>query len=138
MLIQRFPNDPFRTMDLLLGAMMPNARRVPRPSASKLELSEHEDRFELYAELPGLAPEQLELSLGEGWIELSAKRGAELPEGYSAVRRERRGFELSRRIELPKRIDADSVEAVLRDGILQVTLPKHATLSPRTIAIKAA
>ena len=126
MLIHRFPADPFRTMDMLFDAMRPTGHRtvLPRSSATKVTLDEHEDHFELRAELPGLVPEALELSAGEGWLELQAKREVELPEGYKALRRERTGYTFSRRIELPKRVDAEKIEATLRDGVLTVTLPK--------------
>jgi HSP20 family protein len=103
-----------------------------------LSLEEGEQAFTLRAELPGLDPAKLELSVGDEWIELSAKRETKAPEGYTALRRERSNYEFERRINLPKRIDADKVEATLRDGVLTVTLPKHAAAQPRQISIKAA
>jgi HSP20 family protein len=141
MLIHRFnPSDHFRTMDMLLDAMRPSTTRrtnfVRKPA--RLQLEDKEGSFELRAELPGLKPEQLELSVGEDWIELAAKREVEAPEGYEAIRRERPNYGFERRVNLPKRIDGDKVEAKLRDGVLTVTLPKHASAQPRQIAIKAA
>ncbi|PRP90309.1 18 kDa heat shock protein [Enhygromyxa salina] len=141
MLIHRFnPNDHFRTMDMLFDAIMPNGRRatnfVRKPA--RLTLADEEQAFILRAELPGLDPEALELSVGDDWIELTAKRETAVPEGYTALRRERGAYELQRRINLPKRIDQGAVEAQLRDGVLRVSLPKHASVQPRQITIKAA
>ena len=140
MLIHRFPADPFHTMDMLFDAMRPSVRRTvrPRSPATKVTLDETDEHFELRAELPGLAPEALELSAGDGWIELEAKREVEIPEGYKALHRERSPLTFSRRIELPKRVDADKIEATLHDGVLTVTMPKQAAVTPRQIAIKAA
>ena len=141
MLIHRInPSDHFRTMDMLFDAMMPPRRRsthfVRKPA--RLTLNEAEDSFTLRAELPGLKPEQLELSLGEDWLEIRAKREVEVPEGYAALRRERGAYALERRINLPKRVDADAVVAKLSQGSLSVTLPKRASAQPRQIAIQAA
>jgi HSP20 family protein len=142
MLMHRFnPTDHFRTMDMLFDAIMPPAGRRATHFArkpGKISLEDGEQAFTLRAELPGLDPERLELSVGEDWIELSAKREVNVPEGYEPLRRERGGYEFSRRITLPKRVDGDNVEAELRDGLLVVTLPKHASAQPRQITIKAA
>lgn len=141
MLMHRFnPSDHFRTMDMLFDAIMPPGGRATHFTRKppRLSLEDSEDAFTLRAELPGLAPEQLELSVGEDWIELSARRELELPEGYTALRRERSSYGFERRINLPKRIDGDKVEAKLHEGVLTISLPKHASVQPRQIAIKAA
>ncbi|PRQ04804.1 Hsp20/alpha crystallin family protein [Enhygromyxa salina] len=141
MLIHRFnPTDHFRTMDMLFDAIMPPGRRathfVRKPA--RVSLDDSEQAFTLRAELPGLKPEQLELSVGEDWIELGAKRETQYPEGYTPLRRERNSYEFERRVNLPKRVDAENVTAQLRDGVLTVTLPKHASVQPRQIAVQAA
>ena len=141
MLIQRFnPTDHFRTMDMLFDALMPTGRRAThfarKPARSRL--THHEDRFVLEAELPGLSADQLELEVGPDFIELSAKRELEIPEGYTAIRSERSGYSFERRISLPARVDIEAVEAKLDEGVLTVTLPKRARVQPRQIAIKAA
>lgn len=141
MLIHRFnPTDHFRTMDMLFDAIMPPGSRATHfnRKPARLSLDDGEQAFTLRAELPGLDPAKLELSAGDDWIELSAKRDLELPEGYTALRRERSSYGFERRINLPKRIDAQKVEAVLHDGVLTVTLPKLASSQPRQISIKAA
>lgn len=146
MLMHRFnPNDHFRTMDMLFDAILParvtgDGRRATHfaRKPGKLSLEDVETGFTLRAELPGLDPEQLELEVGEDWIEIKAKRELTVPDGYEPVRRERAGYEFARRITLPKRVDADKVEANLRDGLLLVTLPKHASAQPRQITVQAA
>ncbi len=141
--------DPFRPlafgpMDLFFDAMRaPTLRRVASPSRvvrnpGGASLREEDDRFVLSAELPGIAPEGLEITVGDDWIELRAKRELTLPEGFKPLRRERADYQLARRFTLPKRIASEGVEATLREGVLSVTLPKHAAAGPRTIAVKAA
>jgi HSP20 family protein len=141
MLIHRFkPSTHFRTMDMLFDAIMPPAPRATHfmRRAPRLSVDDEETAFTLRAELPGVTAESLELSVGDDWIELSAKREPKVPEGYTTLRRERGAYEFSRRIHLSKRIDNARVEATLRDGMLTVTLPKHASAQPRQVAIKAA
>lgn len=143
MLIQRInPTNHYRTMDMLFDAIMPPVkRRSTSPFAAKpgkLSVDDSEQAFTLRAELPGLDRAALELSVGEDWVEITAKREVAVPEGYEPIRRERTNYEFSRRINLPKRIDGERVEAELRNGLLRVTLPKHASTQARQIEIKAA
>ena len=141
MLIHRFnPTDHFRTMDMLFDAIMPTGRRTTHfaRKPARMSVAHNEAEFVLSAELPGLDPEQLELSVGYDWIEISAKRELDVPEGYKAIRRERSSYGFERRINLSAPIDADAVEAKFDKGVLRVTLPKQAKAKPRSITIKAA
>lgn len=144
MLHRIHPADPFRTMELFFDAMRaPGLRRGPAPTRvvrkpGVATLREDDENFVLAAELPGIAPEQLELAAGDDWIELRATRQLGVPEGFELRRRERADYQFGRRFTLPKRIASERVEATLRDGLLTVTLPKHASAGPRTIEVKAA
>jgi HSP20 family protein len=42
-----------------------------------------------------------------------------------------------RTLQLPLAVDPDKVEAVLKDGLLRITLPKHEEVKPRQISVKA-
>jgi HSP20 family protein len=141
MLHRIHPADPFRTMELFFDAMRTPALRrsgamIRQPGLASLR--EEDEQFVLAAELPGVAPSELELSAGDDWIELRATRELAVPEGFELRRRERADYQFHRRFTLPKRIASDRVEATLRDGLLTVTLPKHASAGPRTIEVKAA
>jgi HSP20 family protein len=144
MLHRIHPADPFRTMELFFDAMRaPGLRRgttanraIRQPGLAQLR--EEDEHFVLSAELPGVSPDKLELAAGDDWIELRASREVAVPEGFELLRRERADYQFNRRFALPKRIVSDKVEATLRDGLLTVTLPKHASAGPRTIEVKAA
>jgi HSP20 family protein len=141
MLIHRFkPTSHFRTMDMLFDAIMPPGPRATHfmRKPPRLTVDEDEQAFTLRAELPGITATELQLSVGDDWLELSAKREPKVPEGYTTLRRERGAYEFERRIHLSKRIDADQVQATLRDGMLTITLPKHASTQPRQVTVKAA
>lgn len=52
-------------------------------------------------------------------------------------REEVRGGRFQRTLQLPVAVDPDRIEAVLKDGVLHVTLPKREELKPRQITVKA-
>ncbi len=107
--------------------------RAPEP---RLSLEDKGDAFVLDAELPGVTPESLELTLTGPVLKLRARRNVLVPEGFVAHRRERPAFDLMRSITLPARVDAEKVTATAKDGIVTVLLPKAPESMPRNITVK--
>jgi HSP20 family protein len=127
-----------REMDDLFdrfGAFAP-ARSVYRAYPA-VNLYETGDAYVLTAELPGVAPEDLEISLEGSTVTLSGERKAALDEGASVHRQERPAGTFRRAFDLPVPIDADKVEAVHRNGVLTLRLPKAPEHRPRQISVKA-
>jgi HSP20 family protein len=93
--------------------------------------------FVVRAEVPGLAPNEVELSATASTLTLRGERKVSAPEGYTAHRNERSAYRFARTFELPTKIDADKVEAKLEHGVLTVTLPKAAEARPKQITVKA-
>jgi HSP20 family protein len=89
------------------------------------------------AELPGVEDKELELSVEEATLTLKGERKDTPPEGYSAHRKERAAFRFSRSFALPAKVEVDGVQAVLKNGVLTVTLPKAKEAQPRQISVKA-
>lgn len=103
-----------------------------------LNIWENDECLFAEAELPGLKMEDIEVEvLGD---ELTIKGRFPRPEARDETfhRRERACGEFARTVRLPVEIDADKVEASLRDGILTITLPKSAAARPRKIEVKTA
>jgi HSP20 family protein len=69
---------------------------------------------------------------------IRAQRGNSAPEGYVAQRTERGDLSFARTLRLQSRIDSDKIEAQLKDGILELRLPKQAEARARSIAVKSA
>lgn len=89
------------------------------------------------AELPGVALESLDLSITGDTLSLKGERKApEVPEDRYH-RRERSFGHFARLVSLPERVDADKIQATLKDGVLRVRLPKAASAKPRTIQVTA-
>ena len=91
----------------------------------------------LFAEVPGLAENEIELNLNQNVLTLSGRREVEIPEGYSIHRRERGDYAFSRSFSLPCDVDPEKAKAVVKDGILTVTIAKAETAKPRQITVKA-
>lgn len=91
------------------------------------------------AEIPGVRPDDLEITVQENTLTLKGERQAPQT-GEDAVyhRREREYGTFSRTIVLPFDVDADQVEARFDDGVLMVKLPRPAAERPRRIKITSA
>jgi HSP20 family protein len=82
-------------------------------------------------ELPGVAAEQVVVELAEGDLVVRGERTFALEEpdsAYHIVERARGAF--ARRFALPPGVDGEAVSAVLREGLLTITVPKRAVRSP--------
>jgi HSP20 family protein len=102
-----------------------------------VNLYETEAAYVLTAELPGLAPADLAISLEGSTVTLSGERKAAPEEGASVHRQERPSGAFRRAFDLPVPVDADKVEAVHRNGVLTLRLPKAPEHRPRQIAVNA-
>jgi HSP20 family protein len=93
--------------------------------------------FTLRAELPGLSEKDIEITLNEGTLTLRGERKVEVPEGYSAHRVERSSYRVERSYRLPAKVDADKAQAVMKHGVLTLTLPKAPEAQPKQITVKS-
>jgi len=97
-----------------------------------------ENDYIVTAELPGIDPQKLDISVVGDTLTFSGNRNVEpLNEGETYHRKERSDGHFSRTLKLPFHIDAGKVDATYEKGILQITLPRSAADQPRKISIKA-
>lgn len=104
-----------------------------------VDIFETEKELTLLADLPGVAQDSIEIDLREGTLTIDghiadAQPAADQREIHSeyAVGRYHRQFSLS------EAIDQSRIDAQLENGVLQLTLPKVASATPRKITVKAA
>lgn len=109
-----------------------HSRPVAEPATS---LSETDTAYEFRIDLPGVSAENLDLEVHEQTMTVIARRTIPTREGYSTHRAERRSFEFRRAFTFPVKLDADQVNAELKDGVLTVTLAKAPQPKPRRVAI---
>lgn len=88
------------------------------------------------ADLPGVTEKDVDITLADGVLVVTAERKLRAPEGYAARRQERTSFRLSRSIALPCKVDPEKTSAAMKDGVLTVTLAKAEEARPRQIRVK--
>lgn len=103
-----------------------------------VNLSESDEGYVLTAELPGVSPDNITVSLEGSTVTLTGERKIEYPVGKSTAihRRERQSGSFRRAFELPAEIDLEHARASHKNGVLTLTLPKAASAKPRQIAIE--
>jgi HSP20 family protein len=135
----------FRTMNLLRSSLdgvlsdfdrpHPSSRWTLDQGLPRTNLYDQGGKFEVIAEVPGFAREDLSVKIQGNYLELSGNRKADAPEGYSAHRVERKSIQFTRSFTLPSEVVADAVEARLHNGLLHLVMPKAAAATPRQITI---
>ncbi len=88
------------------------------------------------AEVPGLTEKDVTISFDKNVLTLSGERASTVPEGYTAVRRERPARTFRRAVRFGVPINVDAITAVVKNGLLTVTLPKAARAVPRSIPVQ--
>ncbi len=102
----------------------------------RTNLYDEGNRFLFVAELPGISKEDLTIRIQGNYLEVSGTRKSDTPEGYKTHRVERGASAFTRSFTLPADVDSAGVEATLKDGILNVVLPKAEAAKPRQITIR--
>jgi len=106
-----------------------------------VDIKEYADRFELLVDVPGVDPKQVEITLDNSVLTLSGERRDEQSvhrNGEGEVQQQRRERHLGRfhrRFILPETVDAEKVTATGRDGVLAISIAKHAKAQPRRISV---
>ncbi len=103
-----------------------------------VDIHEYADRFELYVDLPGVDPGKVDLTLDGGILTLSGQREDASDTRNNDVqyrRTERSHGHFHRRFVLPDTADSQGVNASGKNGVLTVTIAKHAKAMPRRIQI---
>ncbi|MDE2195889.1 MAG: Hsp20/alpha crystallin family protein [Gammaproteobacteria bacterium] len=103
-----------------------------------VDIKEEADRFVLHADVPGVDPKDIEVTMEDGTLTIRGERKNESREEHDGYRRvERVTGQFFRRFTLPDTANAEGVSARGNHGVLEVSIPKHAKVQPRRIAVKA-
>jgi HSP20 family protein len=131
-----------RDVDTLVRSLF--GRDVPAGYANyAVDVYEDADHLHVDAELPGFTKEQVDVTLDNSVLTITAERSEETSNGNGAevakrtdyLLRERRYNRFQRSFTLPNTVDSSSVDAKLENGVLRLTLNKRQETKPRKIAI---
>ena len=101
-----------------------------------VDIEESDERFVIRADLPGVAPDAIEISMVDGVLTLRGERSAEEGVPPTALRRaERPRGSFYRRFSLPDGVDAGAISARAEHGVLTVTIPRRGATNPRRIVV---
>ncbi|MDQ6999606.1 MAG: Hsp20/alpha crystallin family protein [Mariprofundus sp.] len=104
--------------------------------APRVDIRETDDALLVQAELPGIDKKDIHLEVKDGVLTLSGERRYEKEVKEENVHRVERAYgKFSRSFSLPTNVDADKVSANMKDGVLEVRLPKRESAKPKAIAI---
>jgi HSP20 family protein len=121
-------------------------RRLERPTwaanseqSLALDLSENNDGYVVKASVPGINPEDVEITFDDDVLTIKGEIVNESDqEGENFHIRERWYGSFGRSLRFPTNVDADSIEASYENGILTLNIPKVEEEQPKRIEVKVA
>lgn len=128
-----------REMDRLFSNFYSSPRFRVAPSFPAINVWTNPEGAVITAELPGVSPENIDISVVGDTLTLTGSRQPEeLKEGEKYHRRERGYGKFTRTFQLPFAVEADKVEAMFDKGILHLSLPRAEAEKPKKITVKTA
>lgn len=104
--------------------------------APRVDIKEEDRRFVIFADIPGVDPANIEVSMDKGILTMKGERVVETREQTGRFTRlERSHGVFHRRFALPDSADSEGITASGRQGVLEVSIPKRAESTPRRIVI---
>jgi HSP20 family molecular chaperone IbpA len=131
---QRTPNE--MTVKQEIGSRHEHTR-AGRTYAPNVEIRETEDAIWLWADLPGVDEESVDVNVDGGMLSVRADVKADDYADLTPVYTEYNVGRFERRFRLSTEVDPDHIEARLRDGVLELQLPKAEEARPRRIPIES-
>lgn len=104
-----------------------------------VDVREEKDRFLVEADLPGVAPADIEVTAEKGVLTIRGERKGEKREQASGYERiERVSGSFTRRFALPENVQADAIRARFAHGVLEVAIPKQPEIAAKRVTVEAA
>lgn len=134
--VTRFQSEMNRLIDSFFGPESPE-RDLHVEWAPSVDISETETDIMVKADLPGMDPGDLSVTISGNVLTISGEKKDERKEtkgSYTTI--ERRHGKFQRSIILPSGLDADHAEAEFRNGVLSIKVPKTEQTRARKIPVK--
>ncbi|MGV0793171.1 Hsp20/alpha crystallin family protein [Mycolicibacterium sp. XJ1819] len=129
--------DPFSDLDALTrGLLSPQAGSNRAPRFMPMDLCKIDDHYLLTADLPGVDPGSVDVSVDNGTLTISAHRSARSDDdGVQWLANERFFGTYRRQLSLGEGVDASAITATYENGVLSVTIPLAERAKPRKIEV---
>ena len=130
-------DDGLRSMFDLRWPFSPRLRIGPEFKQPAIDMFERKDSVIVKAELPGIEPDKIEVTVADGELRISGERSEEKEineENYYHA--ERRYGRIFRSVVLPDGCASDGVTATSKDGVVEIVIPRKAAAAPKKIEVK--
>jgi HSP20 family protein len=128
--------DPFEEMNRLHDHFFSGRGLAKQAFQVAVDIREEADAFYVDAEVPGLKAEDIKVDVEKNVLTLSGERKVETEETKEKYRRiERQYGSFTRSFSLPENVDTDSISADLKNGVLELRLPKREVPTPKSISV---
>jgi HSP20 family protein len=102
-----------------------------------VDIVENANELTLFAELPGMKPEEVDIRIENNLLTLKGERRLDIKEDKENFhRRERTYGAFARTFTLPSTVEQEKITAEFKDGVLKVTLPRREETKPKQVTIK--
>lgn len=101
----------------------------------RYDIADQAESFLVSADLPGVAKQDLGITLHDGLLEVIGKRSRQIPKGWKALGEEKEAFAYRLRLMVGDQIEEKNISADFKNGVLSLTLPKEEEKKPCKIAI---
>jgi HSP20 family protein len=131
--VQQQLNDVWRNRSDLETSNVATSRWMPL-----VDIKEEPERFLIKADVPGVKPEEIEITMENGTLTIRGERDDEKrenKEGYHRIERVHGSF--YRRFGMPDTADAEHIKASSKDGVLEIEIPKRSVAKARKIEVKS-
>ena len=121
----------------LHGQQQGSGRATTTAWAPALDISERKDAYLVTVELPGVEPDDLDITLEDGLLTIQGERHFAHDSSEQQFHRiERRYGAFRRSITLPTQVQAEQIEASFDNGVLEVMVPKAEEAKPKRIRVR--
>ncbi len=103
-----------------------------------VDILEREDAFVIHADLPGADEDSVDIRLDKGVLTLDARPAKQFEADHGALHLEYRTGDYHREFRISEKVDPAGVKGTMKDGVLELVLPKSAQHQPRRVEVRAA
>jgi len=139
--VYRDPMDSFREfrgeLDRVFNTNAAGYTDTATDWVPAVDIKETKDAYEVVADVPGVEPKDIDVSLEDGVLTVKGERKSEnKDEGEGYTRTERTYGSFYRRFTLPDTADADNISAKTEHGVLKLHIPKKEKALPKKISVE--
>ncbi len=104
-----------------------------------VDIKEQSDHFVIHADIPGVKPEDIDISMEDGVITIKGEKQTEATTDKDGFKRVERSYgTFYRRFSLPDTADSEAISAKSAHGVLVITIPKREAVKPKKITVDIA